>query len=294
MSPPTHFTEQLFSCAHAPNFHISKEEIDRRRTDFLQNSTKMRLTTVFIVTIVLIAMVELSETRGRSGGSRSFRTSRTRSSSGGSSSKPKITKYTPITATSARSPVIVSQTQMGSRSSTFKKVVVAYLVTRYAFSNAPVYRQGYPMYRIYVSIPEERAIRVTYERERLLDEEGNLCLGSSAGNQTIEEGIDDNLVHLNTTVKYKNGETKTLLGVDKTVSLEDIKDQDFKVICLASYNVAIVKGTTCTQVEKTIEGTMVTMYETNPNGSSQLNGNNNLLSILIALCVLIKTFIHQQ
>ena len=130
------------------------------------------------------------------------------------------------------------------------------------------------MYRIYVSIPEERAIRVTYERQRLLDEEGNLCLGSSAGNQTIEEGIDDNLVHLNTTVKYKNGETKTLLGVDKTVSLEDIKDQDFKVICLASYNVAIVKGTTCTQVEKTIEGTMVTMYETNPNGSSQLNRNN--------------------
>ena len=150
------------------------------------------------------------------------------------------------------------------------------------------------MYRIYVSIPEERAVRVTYERERLLDREGNLCLGSSAESQTLEEGIDDNLVHLNTTVKYKNGETKTLLGVDKTVSLEDIKDQDFKVICLASYNVALVKGTTCTQVEKTIEGTMVTMYETNPNGSSQLNGNNNLLSILIALCVLVKTFIHQQ
>ena len=148
------------------------------------------------------------------------------------------------------------------------------------------------MYRIYVSIPEERAVRVTYERERLLDEEGNLCLGSSAGSQTLEEGIDDNLVHLNTTVKYKNGETKTLLGVDKTVSLKDIKDQDFKVICLASYNVAIVKGTTCTQVEKTIEGTMVTMYETNPNGSSQLNGNNNLLSILIALCVLVKTLNH--
>ena len=38
---------------------------DRRRADVFPNFTKMRSTTVFLVTIVLIAMVELSETRGR-------------------------------------------------------------------------------------------------------------------------------------------------------------------------------------------------------------------------------------
>ena len=251
----------------------------------------MRFATVLLVAIVLTVMVELSETRGRggggrSGGSRGSRgSSRSRSRSGGSSSKPKITKNTPIKATSVRSPVIVKQTKVGSRSSTFKKVVVAYLVTRYAFSSAPVYRQGYPMYRTYVSIPKERAVRVTYERERLLDDKGNLCLDRSAGNQTIKEGIDDNLVNLTTTVKYKNGETKTLHGVDKTVSLEDIKDQDFEVVSLASYNITIVTGTTCTQVEKTVQGTMVTMYETNPNGSNRLNINNILLSVVIMLFV---------
>ena len=170
----------------------------------------MRFATVLLVAIVFTVMVELSETRGRggggrSGGSRGSRgSSRSRSRSGGSSSKPKITKNTPIKATSVRSPVIVKQTKLGSRSSTFKKVVVAYLVTRYAFSSAPVYRQGYPMYRSYVSIPKERAVRVTYDRERLLNDKGNLCLDTSARSQTIKEGIDDNLVNLTSTVTVAN------------------------------------------------------------------------------------------
>ena len=236
----------------------------------------MQFATVLLVAIVLMMMVELSETRGRIGRSR-------RSRSKGSSSKAKITKYTPIKATSVRSPVIVSQTHYGSRSITFKKVVFANSQHRHPFSSAPVYRMGYPMYRSYVSISKKRAVRVTYERERLLDDNGNLCLDTSAGSQTLKEGIDDNLVELTTTVKYKNGETKTLHGVDKTVSLEDIKDQDFEVVSLARYNLIIVTGTTCTKVETTIEGTMVIMYETNPNGSNKLNINNILLSVVITL-----------
>ena len=249
----------------------------------------MRFATVLLVAIMLKVMVELSETRrrgggNRSGGSRGSRgSSRSRSRSRGSSSKPKITKYTPIKATSVRSPVIVKQTKVGSRSSTFKRVVVAYLVTRFVFSSAPVYRQGYPMYRSYVSIPKKRAVRVTFERERLLDDKGDLCLDTSAGSQTVKEGIDNHLVDLRTTVKYKNGETKTLHGVGKTVSLEDIKDQDFEVVSLASYDIIIVPETTCTKVEKTVKGTMVTMYEKNPNGSNRLNINNILLSIVITL-----------
>ncbi|XP_022800962.1 uncharacterized protein LOC111338712 [Stylophora pistillata] len=255
----------------------------------------MRITAVFLAAIVLIATVELSETRGRSGRGRSggFKSSRSRKtshSSSWSSSKPKITKYTPIKATSVRSPVIVSQTKLGSRSSTFKKVVFAYAVHRYTFNNAPVYRQGYPLYRSYVFIPEEKAVRVTYERERLLDDEGKLCLDSLARNQSMKEGVADNLVDLKTTVKYKNCETKTLHGINNTVSLEDIKDQDFEVVSLARYNISIVTGTTCKQVEKIVEGTMVTLYETNPNGSSQLNISKNILSFVITLFLFIKTF----
>ena len=93
------------------------------------------------------------------------------------------------------------------------------------------------------------------------------------------------MVDLTTAVKYKNGETKILHGVDKTVSLEDTKDQDFEVVSLASYNMIIVTGTTCTRVENTVQGTMVTMYETNPNGSNRLNINKTLLSVVIMLFV---------
>ena len=83
----------------------------------------------------------------------------------------------------------------------FKKVVVAYLVRRYAFSNAPVYRSGYPLYRCYVAIPKDRSVRLSRDEEKLLDDQGeSVCLGEYAGNRTLEEGIDENLVELNTTV----------------------------------------------------------------------------------------------
>ena len=157
-------------------------------------------------------------------------------------SKSKI-KYTPFKATSARSPVIVSQTKLGSRSSAFNKFVFAHAVHRYEFSSAPVCRQGYQMYRSYVSIP--------VERERLLDDKGNLCLDTSAGSQTMKEGIKDNLVDLGTTMEYRNGETKTLYGLTTQCPLktsEDTKDQGFEVASLARYNTSIVTGTTCKEV----------------------------------------------
>ena len=94
-------------------------------------------------------------------------------------------------------------------------------------------------------------------------------------------------------MKYKNGETKTLHGVDKTVSLEDTKDQDFEVVSLASYNMIIVTGITCTRVENTVQGTMVTMYETNPNGSNRLNINNTLLSVVIKLLVFMNQHVFR-
>ena len=81
----------------------------------------------------------------------------------------------------------------------------------------------YSMYRSYVSISEDRAVRVTYERERLLDDKGNLSLDTSAGSQTMKEGIKDNLVDLRTIVKYKKWRNENTARDYLTVSLEDIR-----------------------------------------------------------------------
>jgi len=147
------------------------------------------------------------------------------------------------------------------------------------------------MYRRYVSIPEKRAVRVTYEEEKLLDANGNLCLGKSSLQRSLREGIDKNLVELNTTVKNKDtGQTQTYSNntvVNTDISLDDMNGQDFVVISRARYNTTIVEGTTCTQVEKKVEGTMVTLYQTNPNEANLLYVNHKLLATVISLFAVI-------
>ena len=250
--------------------------------------------TVFIVVVFILffALDDGEAARGRSsGGSRSKIRSKSKSknsrSSGGSSSggssgsKPKITKYTPIKATTIRSPVITRQTKLGSRSDTFTKVLVGYMVFRYTLATAPVYRRGYPMYGSYVSIPEKRAVRVIYEEQKLLNAKGELCLNQSSANQTLREGINDNLVELNTTVKYEDGEMQSYYGINSTISLEDIKEEKFEVISRARYNTTIVEETSCAQVESKISGTMIEMYETNPNIADHLRLSNSLLYFIV-------------
>ena len=244
-----------------------------------------RFTVLVCIVLIVLAVVDArgrggGRGGGRSGGSRS----RSRSGSSGSSSKSKINKNTPIKATTVRSPVIVSQTKRGIRSSTFAKAFVGYLVLRYTLSNAPVYREGYPMYRSYAAVPDDRAVRITSEEKRLLDNQGNLCLGESSDSQTLRQGIDDDLINLKTTVVNKNtGEKKEYDGLDKTISLEDIKDQDFQITTTARYNESIVAGTTCTQIENKVEGTMVQLYETNPNSARAVFISIKLLIASIAL-----------
>jgi len=140
------------------------------------------------------------------------------------------------------------------------------------------------MYRTYAEVPDDRAVRITSEEQRLLNDQGNLCLGRSSTKQTLLEGIDDNLIALKTTVKYTDtGETKEYHGVDKTISLEDIKDKNFQITTTARYNKTIVAGTTCTQIEKKVGGTMVQLYETNPDSASAIFINVKLLMASIAL-----------
>ena len=158
-------------------------------------------------------------------------------------------------------------------------------------NKAPVYREGFPVYEKYVSIPEERAVRISSERVSLLDANGNLCLGYSSIPRTLRDGLEKNLVELKTTVIYKKNPEKVymtiLYGVNNTISLEDIKDKDFTVTILARYNVTVLRDTDCTQVEKQINGTMIEMYETNPDFISQVIGLlicSVFLLVLICLC----------
>lgn len=171
-----------------------------------------RITVVLLVVSIVFASVEFSAAArgrggGRSGGSRAGSSSRSRSKSPSKSgSSPKTTKHTPIKATKISSPVIVSQTKQGSRSNTFAKALFGYVVLRHTLANAPVYRHGYPMYGSYATIPNERAVRISYEEEKLLDADGNLCLRQSSTKYSLREGIEKDLVdwvELNTTVSYK-------------------------------------------------------------------------------------------
>ena len=189
----------------------------------------------------------------------------------GSGTGSKLSKTTPIKPVRFCTPVIKSQAIRGSRTKPaklFTRVASGYLVMRYALNKAPVYREGFPVYKNYVSIPEERAVRISSERVSLLDANGNLCLGYSSIPRTLKEGLEKNLVELKTTVIYmKNPEnvyTTILYGVNNTISLEDIKEKNFTVTILARYNVTVLRDTDCTQVEKQINGTMIEMYETNP------------------------------
>ena len=180
----------------------------------------------------------------------------------------KLSKTTPIKPLKFCTPVIKSQTIRGSRTKLFTRVASGYLVMRYALNKAPVYREGFPVYKNYVSIPEERAVRISSERVSLLDANGNLCLGYSSIPRTLKDGLEKNLVELKTTVVYKTNSEKVyitiLYGVNNTISLEDIKEKNFTVTILARYNVTVLTDTDCTQVEKQINGTMIEMYETTP------------------------------
>ena len=89
--------------------------------------------------------------------------------------------------------------------------------------------------------------------------------------RSLNDGIEKNLLELETTVIYKtNPEKVTILyGVNDTVSLDDIKDKNFTVTICTRYNVTVVRDTDCTQVEKQVNGTMIDLREFNPNAENK-------------------------
>lgn len=215
------------------------------------------------------------------------RTTRYRSSSGGSS-KPKITKTTPIKATKFSSPVIKSQAKLGSRTQLFTKFAAGYLFTSYLLSVAPVYRGGFPVYGSYVSIPEKRAVRLTSETVSLLDSNGRLCLGQSSRTRSLKEGIENSLIEVRTTVKYQGTmDEKTFTGIKNTVPLNDVKDKTFTVTSRARYRIPVVENTQCRQVEKKVSGTMIQLYEHNPNAAGLISID---LKLIFASIMVIGVF----
>ena len=260
---------------------------------------KLLTTAVLVILTVTLLLHDVDARGGRGGGGRGGGSRGGRGSRGGSrssgSSKSRITKTTSIKPVRFRTPVIKSQAIRGSRTKLFTRVAAGYLVTRYILARAPVYREGFPVYGRYVSIPEERAVRLSSERVSLLDSNGNLCLTlrNSSIPRTLKDGIEKNLFELNTTVIYKTNPGKVTIivkvkyGVDNTVSLEDIKDRNFTVTTRARYNVTVVENTNCTQVEKQINGTMIDLYEFNPNAENNPNTENKEAGISVAYIIII-------
>ena len=237
----------------------------------------MKTLTVVLV-ILVFAVLLLHDVRGVHGSDKCSGTS-----------EFKISKTMPIKPVKFCTPVIKSQTIRGSRTKLFTRVASGYLVMRYALNKAPVYREGFPVYEKYVSIPEERAVRISSERVSLLDANGNLCLGYSSIPRTLKDGLEKNLVEMKTTVIYKTNPEKVhitiLYGVNNTISLEDIKEKNFTVTILTRYNVTVLRDTDCTQVEKQINGTMIQMYEIHPYFMSEL-----IVLIIFSVIILLLLF----
>ena len=168
----------------------------------------------------------------------------------------------PIKPTSFQTPVLISQTKAGLRSETFKKIAFGHLVQEYEFSNAPVYRQGYPLYRYFIALRKDRAARISKEELKLLDDQGNLCLGESAGMKMLEEGIDDNLVKFTYSLPNDDGWVMAWpTKIDGTINMQDPNTKFFAVTTRAQYCQPIVAGTTCTQIETTVKAALVEIVQ---------------------------------
>ena len=165
-------------------------------------------------------------------------------------------------------------------------------VTRYELSEAPVYRGGFPVHGSYVSIPENRAVRLSSERVSLLDSNGTLCLEQSSQELTLKEGIENNITEVIAAVKYENSLNYkwTFSGVNNTVPLNEVKDKTFRVISLARYGIPVVDNTQCTQVVKEVNGTMIQLYEFNPNTAAITGIDSRLILASVTVITILNSF----
>ena len=67
---------------------------------------------------------------------------------------------------------------------------------------------------------------------------------------------------------YKRKPEKVTI-LDDTVSLDVIKNKNFTVTIRTQYSVTVVRDTDCAQMEKKVNGTMIGLYEFNPNAENK-------------------------
>ncbi|XP_031574867.1 uncharacterized protein LOC116308553 [Actinia tenebrosa] len=178
-----------------------------------------------------------------------------------------VHKNTPIPVYTSKSPVIIPQTKLGFRSNLGRNVFFGYMLYRYGLMEAPVYRGRYPIHRSTVEIPDERAIRVNFTKEIMLDSNGTICL-----NSTKSYTIAPNKSVVLTSVRYSNirgGLSTEYFGDNRTVTIDmNTLNQTVEITTRVLYRGTIVANTSCTQVMSVMNGTIVRMYATNPNADT--------------------------
>ena len=249
---------------------------------------------ILVILVAILVLSEVCDARGRGGGSRGgrgssrsgSRGSRSRSS-GGSSSKPRITKTTPIAAKSRTTAVIRNQAKPGYRSNTGRNLLMGYLLYSYTFRTAPVYRSQYQLYgRRTVRIPEERAIRIISTETRLLDDDNKACLSEAEATVARNLSMDVHVVSENATIRYNDESPQPFDGIDANFTLREKEGVNFEIVTQTEYNGTVVEGENCFVVQEKVEGTVVHMYATNPDGATAL-GASAFLSILALLFALL-------
>ena len=126
------------------------------------------------------------------------------------------------------------------------------------------------MYGRYVQIPEKRAVRVMFTETRMLDHDWKPCIEKDheGVNYTLPTDVQKNVVRVNMTITYGSEKPIEFNGINQNFTLREKEEADFVIVSRTQYNITLVAGRNCTVVEERMEGTVVHLYETNPDGAS--------------------------
>lgn len=263
----------------------------------------MKITLLVLLCLCVFFLSESVQARGRGGGrgrsSSGSSSRRSGSSRSGSCSarrmkygpyKTRVTKTTYIPVRTRTSPVIVRQTTRPTRTHLGTRMFVGYMIYRHALhGNGPIYRERYPLYRGEVTIPEERAIRVNFTEEKMLDSNGSVCLGPNDKRNVIPDYYK-RIVLVITEVRYGGSDGKSInyFGDNRTLSLHQAElDQSVQVYTVVKYNGSIIENTNCTQMTSVMNGTVIRLYATNPDKAGTMTS-----SFLVVLLSCIVYFVY--
>ncbi|XP_031574863.1 uncharacterized protein LOC116308550 [Actinia tenebrosa] len=184
----------------------------------------------------------------------------------------KITKYSPIPAVNSKSPVIVNQASVGTPQNLARNVFPGNKMELYNLQNGPVFRETYYMHKIEVKIPKDRAIRVKFTREAMLDRSGRICLNFSKS-YNLRHDLNQNVKYVSSSVRYEkfnNGKKELIPGENGTISInENALEESVELSAKVGYDDAITSQ--CSQAVWTMNGTVVRMYTTNPDFREGVN-----------------------